>query len=172
MDIVNNCHQELRLKIDSIFESVPHRELNIVLDLYVYTYIYIYIYIYIYTRYSFSLILLKMLWSFQKKNKKITMEFVFRFRCQVGVLFFYLLKNISAHLVSPFLLFQLALWSRACLYISCCFYWWNFWILRHEEIFVQFNYQEAVTKSCFYPIIGDHLLCRTFKWLFLNYSRN
>ena len=119
---------------------------------------------------SFSLILLKILWSFQK-NKKDHHGVFFRFRWQVGLLYFYLLKNTNAHLVSPFLLFQLALWSRTC-NLSCCFYWWNFWIPRHEEIFIQFNYQEAATKSCFYPIIGDHLLCRTFKWLLLNYFRN
>ena len=94
------------------------------------------------------------------------MESVFRFRWQIGLLYFYLLKkNTSAHLVSPFLIFQPALWSRTC-NLSCCIFRWNFWISRHEEIFIKFNYQEAVTKSCFYPIIGDHLLCQTFKWLF------
>ena len=56
--------------------------------------------------------------------------------------------------------------------LSCCFYWWNIWTPLHEENFIQFNFQEAATKSCFYPIIGDHLLCRTFKWLLLNYSMN
>ena len=56
--------------------------------------------------------------------------------------------------------------------LSCCFYRWNFWIPRHEEIFIKFNYQEAATTKCFYPMIGDHLLRRTFKWLLLNYFRN
>ena len=76
--------------------------------IYIYIYIYKYIYIYIY-QIQFFTDTLKNALKFSKKNKKITMEFVFRFRCQVGVLYFYLLKNISAHLVSPFLLFQLAL---------------------------------------------------------------
>ena len=98
---------------------------------------------YRYTRSSFSRVLLKILWSFQK-NKKDHHGVFFRFRWQVGLLYFYLLKNTNAHLVSPFLFFQLALWSITC-NLSCCFYWWNFWIPRHEEIFIQFNCKEAVT---------------------------
>ena len=80
-----------------------------------------------YTRISFSLIFLKILWSFQKNKKD-----------HHGVFFIFadkLTYYTSAHLVSSFLLFLLTLWSRTC-NLSCCFYWWNFWILRHEEIFI------------------------------------
>ena len=80
-----------------------------------------------YTRIIFSLIFLKILWSFQKNKKD-----------HHGVFFIFadkLTYYTSAHLVSSFLLFLLTLWSRTC-NLSCCFYWWNFWILRHEEIFI------------------------------------
>ena len=109
--------------------------------------------------------LLRILWSFQK-NKKDHHGVCFSFSLtNWPTILLSTKKNTSAHLVSPFLIFQPALWSRTC-NLSCCIYRWNFWISRHEEIFIKFNYQEAVTKSFFYPIIGDHLLCQTFKWLF------